>query len=52
MAGYNVYQSKQTFFIASTGFSISAFKMFKKLVNNTDIIHYHYPNPFWRHTLS
>ena len=44
--GYKVYQAKQNFFIASTGFSFSAFFLFKKLFEEADIIHYHFPNPF------
>ncbi len=43
---YTVYQAQQNLFIASTGFSISAFSKFKKLVREADIIHYHFPNPF------
>lgn len=46
MEGYRVYEAKQNFFIASTGFSLSAFWLFKRLVQSADIIHYHFPNPF------
>jgi glycosyltransferase involved in cell wall biosynthesis len=46
MSGYTVYQAKQNFFLASTGFSFSAFKLFRNLSAKADIIHYHYPNPF------
>ena len=46
MPGYTVVQAKQNFFISSTGFSFSAFKRFKELAEKSDIIHYHYPNPF------
>jgi rhamnosyl/mannosyltransferase len=46
MQGYTVYQAKQDLFIASTGFSLSAFKKFKKLACEADVIHYHFPNPF------
>ena len=46
LEGYKVYQSKQIFFIASTGFSITAFLKFIKLSKEADIIHYHFPNPF------
>jgi len=46
MDGYTVYQAKQNLFLASTGFSISAFSKFKRLSNDVDIIHYHFPNPF------
>ena len=43
---YKVYEAKQNLFIASTGFSISAFALFKKLARRCDVIHYHFPNPF------
>ena len=46
MNGYSVHQAKQNLFIASTGFSVSAFGKFKKLSSDADIIHYHVPNPF------
>ena len=46
MKGYLVYQAKQNFYIASTGFSLTAFKKFYKLAQEVDIIHYHFPNPF------
>lgn len=46
MDGYSVHQAKQNLFLASTGFSASAFSKFKRLSNDTDIIHYHFPNPF------
>ena len=44
--GYTVHQAKQNLFVASTGFSLSAFSEFKGLANEADIIHYHFPNPF------
>ena len=46
MDGYSVHQAKQNLFLASTGFSVSAFSKFKKMSNDADIIHYHFPNPF------
>ena len=46
MDGYSVHQAKQNLFLASTGFSASAFRKFKRLSNDADIIHYHFPNPF------
>lgn len=46
MDGYTVHQAKQNLFLASTGFSVSAFSKFKRLSNDADIIHYHFPNPF------
>ena len=44
--GYTVHQAKQNLFVASTGFSLSAFDKFRILANKADIIHYHFPNPF------
>ncbi len=44
--GYIVHQAKQDFYFASTGFSVSAFRVFQKIVDDFDIIHYHFPNPF------
>lgn len=46
LEGYEVYQSKQILFLASTGISITAFFEFRKLIKNVDIIHYHFPNPY------
>ena len=46
MDGYNVHRVKRNFEIASTGFSIAAFKRFSELSANADLIHYHYPWPF------
>jgi len=46
MGNYTIYQAKQNLVIASTGFSISAFPVFKKLAICADIVHYHFPNPF------
>ena len=46
MGGYTVHQAKQNLFLASTGFSVSAFSKFRRLSNDADIIHYHFPNPF------
>ncbi|MEM1244515.1 MAG: glycosyltransferase [Pseudomonadota bacterium] len=43
---YKIVHAKQNLFIASTGISISAFRIFKQLASNADIIHYHFPNPF------
>ena len=44
--GYSIHQSKQNFYLASTGFSASAFRDFQELAKESDIIHYHFPNPF------
>ncbi len=46
MVGYTVHQVKQNLFVASMGFSLSAFSKFKRLISEADIIHYHFPNPF------
>ncbi len=46
MDGYTIHQAKRNLFLASTGFSLSAFSKFKKLATQADIIHYHFPNPF------
>ncbi len=44
--GSKIYFLKQNFFIASTPFSFTCFKEFKKIVIKYDIIHFHYPFPF------
>ncbi|WP_328517917.1 glycosyltransferase [Citrobacter enshiensis] len=41
-----VFYSKANFEIASTPFSLSCIRKFKKLAQEADIIHYHYPFPF------
>lgn len=46
MDGYTVIQAKQNIFVASTGFSFSAIYRFKRLVHCSDLVHYHFPNPF------
>lgn len=46
MDGYLAYQAKLNFQVASTGFSLSAVSMFKRLAQEADIIHYHFPWPF------
>lgn len=43
---YTVYHAKEHIRVASTGFSLSAFPLFKQLASEADIIHYHFPNPF------
>lgn len=45
-AHHVVHTSRQDFFIASTGFSFSAFSDFRDLARQADIIHYHFPWPF------
>lgn len=44
--GHQIHRVYQNFEIASTGFSFGAFKRFKQLANEADVIHYHYPWPF------
>jgi len=46
LSGYRITQVKQDFFIASTGFSLAAFKKYRELARQADIIHLHFPNPF------
>ncbi|MEP3196769.1 MAG: glycosyltransferase [Lentilitoribacter sp.] len=43
---YKVILVKEDLFIASTGFSIAAFKEYRKQAKLADIIHFHFPNPF------
>ncbi|BDS19124.1 TPA: glycosyltransferase family 4 protein [Klebsiella quasipneumoniae] len=43
---HNVHTSKQDLYIASTGFSLSAFKDFRRLAEQADVIHYHFPWPY------
>ncbi|WP_337153578.1 glycosyltransferase [Pseudomonas protegens] len=45
-ADYQLIHAKETFNLASTGFSVSAFSIFSQLVNTVDVIHYHFPWPF------
>lgn len=40
------HRSKLDFHLASTGFSLSAFKDFAELAQEADIVHYHFPWPF------
>lgn len=44
--GCTVYEAKESLFLASTAFSLEAFGLFRSLVKEADIIHYHYPDPF------
>lgn len=41
-----VYAVHRDLQLASTGFSISAFSVLKKVIDKYDILHYHYPWPF------
>ena len=44
--GHQVYRCKLNFEIASTGFSLEAISQFRKLAQQADVIHYHFPWPF------
>lgn len=44
--GYRVHTVKTSFELASTGFSLAAFKRFAQLADEADVVHYHYPWPF------
>ncbi len=44
--GYPVFQVRENFHFASTGFSFSAIPLFSMLAAQSDVIHYHFPNPF------
>ncbi|MFP1726629.1 glycosyltransferase family 4 protein [Lonsdalea quercina] len=46
LAHHRVHTSKQDLYIASTGFSVSAFRDFRRLADQADIIHYHFPWPY------
>ena len=43
---HTVHTSKQDLYIASTGFSLSAFRDFRRLAEKADVIHYHFPWPY------
>lgn len=43
---HNVHTSKEDLYIASTGFSWSAIRDFRRLADKADIIHYHFPWPY------
>jgi rhamnosyl/mannosyltransferase len=44
--GHSVYRCRSNFEIASTPFSLSAFRRFRQRVEAADIVHYHFPYPF------
>lgn len=44
--GYLTHRVRLNMQIASTGFSLSAFRRFAQLANQADVIHYHFPWPF------
>lgn len=41
-----IYQAKEDFNVASTGFSVQSISMLAKLSREVDIVHYHFPWPF------
>jgi rhamnosyl/mannosyltransferase len=43
--GYKIHKIKRLFKFASTDISLRVFGVFKRLANNADIIHYHFPYP-------
>lgn len=43
---YQLVQAKENFNLASTGISLSSFKIFNQLARSADIVHYHFPWPF------
>ena len=43
---YTLHQAKKTFDVASMGVSIEAVGMFRRLVREADVVHYHFPWPF------
>jgi O-antigen biosynthesis rhamnosyltransferase len=44
--GHLVHRCRSNFEVASTPFSVSAFKRFRQLAKEADLIHYHFPYPF------
>ena len=46
LAHHVTHRSRLDLHVASTGFSLSAFKDFKELAAEADLIHYHFPWPF------
>jgi len=46
LGGYQSHRARLDFEIASTGFSLEAFRRFSELASRADLVHYHYPWPF------
>jgi len=46
LANHHTHRSKLDLHLASTGFSLSAFRDFAELAAQADLIHYHFPWPF------
>ena len=45
IADHKVTRVKENFNVASTGFSLQAFKQFKKMAAEADLVHFHFPWP-------
>lgn len=45
VAHHATYAARRDIYIASTGFSVSAFQAFARLAREHDVIHYHFPWP-------
>lgn len=43
---YTLHQAKKTFEVASMGVSVEAIGMFRSLLREADVVHYHFPWPF------
>lgn len=43
---HTVHRSRTDFYVASTSFSLSAFRDFATLALDVDVVHYHFPWPF------
>lgn len=46
VGGYRAHRAPLDFEVASTGFSLSAFRRFTDLAASVDVVHYHFPWPF------
>ncbi|MBK5012561.1 glycosyltransferase [Pseudomonas sp. S60] len=46
VANHLTHRSKLDLHVASTGFSLSAFKDFRELASQADIVHFHFPWPY------
>ncbi|MGY4598078.1 glycosyltransferase involved in cell wall biosynthesis [Bradyrhizobium sp. GM22.5] len=46
LGNHTIHPVRLTFELASTGFSIAAFKKFRELAREADVVHYHFPWPF------
>ncbi|MBB3102469.1 glycosyltransferase family 4 protein [Azomonas macrocytogenes] len=45
VADHPVQRARQDLYLASTGFSLQVFSLFKKMAAEADIVHFHYPWP-------